>query len=489
MDTLKGFAAFVSLQFATYLISKASDNSFLNAVNIAEKLFVDRRAKVACRAIIQKYTENHPVKQLVQSAFMDLSKNTRKKLIKNLIVNHYVIGNERREQLMKKLGMKVPELFVIDPSGKCNLHCKKCYSGYENPKDELTFEEIDNLLNEASSLSIHLVTFSGGEPFMNPRLAEFIEKHDDIFFLIYTNGLLIDEHIAGKFGEMGNVATAISVEGFEKRTDELRGKGAFKGAIRAMDLLRKHGALFGFSATVLRDKVDSVTSDEFIDFYLAKGCKFGWYFQYLPIGRNPDANLMCTPEERLKLFRRVRQIRNSRPIFLGDFWSDGVFTGGCLAGANPYMHITYNGDVKPCVFAPFTVDNIRDKSFLDVANSDFFKAIRNAHPYCVTKNLLTPCMVIDHPQVLRAAVKKYNARPVVEGAETLVENEGMIKFLNSYSRGMKEVMDPVWEKEYVNNPNSRWYKEKEEFKKLGTNGEVLGKVVTRTVVREKAGVA
>ena len=81
------------------------------------------------------------------------------------------------------------------------------------------------------------------------------------------------------------------------------------------------------------------------------------------------------------------------------------------------------------------------------------------------------------------------AQLVVEGADALVENECMMKFLNSYSRRMKEVMDPVWEKEYVNNPNSRWYKEKEEFKKLGTNGEVLERVDARAAAREKARVA
>jgi len=90
------------------------------------------------------------------------------------------------------------------------------------------------------------------------------------------------------------------------------------------------------------------------------------------------------------------------------------------------MHIAYNGLVKPCVFAPFAVDNIKGKSILDVANSEYFGAIRRAHPYCSNKNLLTPCMVIDHPQVLRGIVKKYGAKPVLEGAEELIEGRKMV---------------------------------------------------------------
>jgi MoaA/NifB/PqqE/SkfB family radical SAM enzyme len=475
MEALKGFTSLMSLQFAMYLVSKTSDESFIKAVKIAERLFSDKRAKAATRAIIEKYAENHPVKTLVRSAFTDLSRNTRKMLIKNLIVNHYIIGNVKREEMMQKLGMKVPELFVIDPSGRCNLHCSKCYSAHNTAQDELSFEEIDRLFTEARSLHIHLITLTGGEPFINPRVCELIEKHSDIFFLIYSNGLLITEEIAERLANSGNAAVAISVEGFEEDTDRLRGKGTYEGVLRTMSYLKKHGALFGFSTTVLRGKVDLVASDEFVDFYITQGCKFGWYFQYVPIGRNPNVDIMPKPEERLKLYRHVRRIRNSKPIFLGDFWGDGVFTGGCLAGANPYMHIMYNGDVKPCVFAPFAVDNIKGKSILDVANSNFFGAIRRANPYCSNKNLLMPCMIIDHPHVFRGIAKKYGAKPVIDGAETIIEDKKIVEFLDEYSRRLKEIMDPVWEAEYLDNPKSRWYRHGESYKNLGKNGEYDGK--------------
>lgn len=477
MEAVKSFTSFLSLRFAMYLVSRASDESFIRAVKIAERLFSDKRAKAATRAIIEKYAEDHPVKTLVRSAFTDLSPNTRRRLIKNLIVNHYIIGNVKREEMMNKLNLKVPEMFVIDPTGRCNLHCTKCYSAHNTAADELPFEEIDRLMTEACSLHINLVTLTGGEPFINPRTIELIEKHREIFFLIYSNGLLITDEIARRLADSGNAAVALSVEGFEEETDKLRGKGTHKGVLRAMSRLKQHGALFGFSTTVLHGKVDLVASDEFVDYYLDKGCKFGWYFQYIPIGRDPNIELMPTPDERLRLYRRVRSIRNSKPIFLGDFWGDGVFTGGCLAGANPYMHIMYNGDVKPCVFAPFAVDNIRGKSILDVANSDFFAAIRRANPYCSNKNLLTPCMVIDHPHVLRGIAKKYGARPVIDGAEELIENERITDFLDEYSKRLKEIMDPVWEAEYLDNPKNRWYRHGEAYKNLGKNAEYPQKPV------------
>ena len=37
---------------------------------------------------------------------------------------------------------------------------------------------------------------------------------------MYTNGTLIDEKMAQRMAEVGNITPAISVEGFEKKTDE-----------------------------------------------------------------------------------------------------------------------------------------------------------------------------------------------------------------------------------------------------------------------------
>ena len=40
----------------------------------------------------------------------------------------------------------------------------------------------------------------------------------------------------------------------------------------AMDALKKHGVLFGFSATPTRYNSDMLCSEEFVDFYINKGC-------------------------------------------------------------------------------------------------------------------------------------------------------------------------------------------------------------------------
>ncbi|HSV32119.1 MAG TPA: SPASM domain-containing protein, partial [Atribacteraceae bacterium] len=187
-----------------------------------------------------------------------------------------------------------------------------------------------------------------------------------------------------------------------------------------------------------------VSSDEYMEFLIGKGCYYGWYFTYVPIGKKPDINLMPTPEQRLLLRSRVHKMRYDKPIFIGDFWNDGPYVGGCLAGGRRYFHINNVGDVEPCVFCHFTVDNIKDRSLKEVFSSPFFRAIQLNQPY--DNNLMRPCMLIDVPETLQEVVRKYGARPSHDGADSLLTT--MKDGVEEYSRSFKKLADEIWEKEY-----------------------------------------
>ncbi|MBP7702871.1 MAG: radical SAM protein [Candidatus Hydrothermae bacterium] len=445
-DTIKRKAVKSILNVVTNL----SDENLIRAIDIGEKLLIkDEGVLSYAEAIKKAFQEKHPAIELARNVLARLSNESREKFIENFIINAEVIGTPKRKELQQKLGFGLPWFLVISPTARCNLHCRGCYAG-EYPKDEgLSFDEVDRILTEAKELSMYFVTISGGEPYVWPHLLDIFEKHNDMYFQTYTNGTLLNEKMAEKLAKLGNVAPAISVEGFEKETDERRGKGVFKKVMEAMDNLRNAGVLFGFSATPTRYNSEVLMSDEFIDLMIEKGCSFGWYFQYVPIGRNPDVSLMATPEQRNKLRIRVREIRSTKPIFIGDFWNDGPYVGGCIAGARRggYFHINSKGDVEPCVFLQFSVDNIKGKKLVDVIQSPFFKAIRDAQPYCENKNLLTPCALIDNPHVLRDIVKRFDAKPSYNGSYEVISNPEIVQFLDNYSKAFKELTDDIWEKE------------------------------------------
>ena len=300
-------------------------------------------------------------------------------------------------------------------------------------------------MEQTKDLGIFFVTISGGEPFVRKDLLDLFEKHRDIYFQIYTNGTLIDKRMAENLADLGNAAPVISVEGFEEETDKRRGKGTFKRVMAAMDHLRENGVVFGGSLTETRHNIDLISNERFVDMLVEKGAMILWYFQYIPIGREPRVDLMPTPEQRDMLRRRIEHLRTKKPIFIGDFWNDGPHVDGCIAGGRKYLHINAKGDIEPCVFTHFAVDNIRKTTLKQSLSSNFFKAIRARQPY--RQNLLTPCMIIDAPEVLREVVKKCKAHPTHPGAETIIST--LAPHLDMYSREYHKIADKVWEENWA----------------------------------------
>jgi hypothetical protein len=164
---------------------------------------------------------------------------------------------------------------------------------------------------------------------------------------------------------------------------------------------------------------------------------------YIPIGRAPDLELMPTPEQRNMMRRQARKIRATRPVFVADFWDDGPLSGGCMAGGRMYLHINHRGEVEPCVFAHFATDNLHEKSLREALTSDFFRAIQARQPY--GDNMLRPCMIIDHPEILREVVAETGARSTDEGGEKLLTERA--EHLDAYAAAWGKVADKAWDEE------------------------------------------
>jgi MoaA/NifB/PqqE/SkfB family radical SAM enzyme len=387
------------------------------------------------------------------------------KLIGNLIYNWSVMGARKRKALTRE-GWWVPGFMVLSPTMRCNLKCTGCYSGLYSKEGELSEAEIDDLLQQSKRFGGYFAVISGGEPYLlSDMWLRLFRKHNDMFFLTYTNGTLFDEPLVKALAKLGNVAPGISVEGFQEQTDRRRGPGVFQAVEAAMERLKRHGVIFGISVTYTRENVEVITREQFVEHWLDKGAVFAWYFMFMPVGKDPILDLVPTPEQRMHCGERVAELRRKYPIFLADFWNDGPAAGGCLAGARTYLHILNSGRIEPCVFAHFGVDNIREKSVLEAVNSPFFKAIRQEFPYNDNANLKRPCMIIDNPDVLRKLVDQYLVPQGHEHSEDIIHDPKVVAWVDRYAERFKDLTDPVWEQQ-IQDPSDRWYKEGQEYKDL-----------------------
>ncbi|MGC8757871.1 MAG: radical SAM protein [Caldisericaceae bacterium] len=460
---IKRVALTKTVEWAIGYLEKDPERNLKKAVDVlsnASKTFnLPPVVKEQLQGVQNLVDNKRPGAQLILNLLKDINPDVAKKLAVNFIVNAAWGGIPIQREITKKGEFNVPWFMLVDPTERCNYNCIGCWAGSYTRAHDLSYERFDRLMQEAKELGIYFIVVSGGEPTIYPHLFDIFKKHNDMAFMFYTNGSLIDEKYAEQLAEVGNAVPCVSVEGFKEKTDWRRGIGAWDKVMKAMDNLKKAGVPFGYSVTETSKNVEEVLSDEFVDFMIAKGAKIAWYFQYIPTGKQPDIKLMLTPEQRLLSYDRIHYIRANKPLFAADFWNDGPYTGGCLAGARRYLHITADGGVEPCAFIHLAQGNINEISLKEALQLPFFKEIQKLQPY--SDNLLKPCMLVDNPDVFR----KIGSLPGVHSTDGTLENmyKEVGKHLDELSESWDKISRPVFEKDFPElAKKTKEYKKKKE---------------------------
>ncbi len=406
-----------------------------------------------------------------------LSDGVRRGLIR-IFVGQVITGeSERMRPFRDEYGFEPPSFLTISPTQKCNLQCKGCYAMSSSANQAtLSYDVFCRILHDKrQQWGSHLTVISGGEPLLyksnGKGLFDVIKEFDDCYFLMYTNGTLINDEAAARMAELGNVSPAISVEGWEQDTDARRGKGVFRQIERAMDSLRKHGVAFGVSITATRHNAEAVLSDRFIDYLFGeKGVVYAWIFQYMPIGRSSALDMMITPEQRQWMLKRESELIFGKKLFLIDFWNGGPLSVGCISAgrAGGYFYIDWNGNISPCVFFPYSIDNIYDvyksnRSLSSLLTAPLFESIRSWQKDYRgngsgkrTQNLFAPCPIRDHYAFARDAICRFEAKPMDEAAAHSIEDQEYHAGMIEYGRKTADLLNPIWEEEiYSIKPNGK----------------------------------
>ncbi|MBO5565009.1 MAG: radical SAM protein [Lachnospiraceae bacterium] len=340
----------------------------------------------------------------------------------------------------------IPWLILFDPTQACNMHCTGCWSGTYGHKSALTFEEMDKIVMQGKALGAHLYMMTGGEPLVRKNdILKLMEKHQDCQFAAYTNSTLVDQDLCDRMKQLGNLILLLSIEGTPETNDSRRGDGHDEAVMKAMDLLHKNGLIFGTSICYTSQNIEAVTSEAFLRMLSDKGAHFGFYFHYMPVGKNAVPELMPTPEQRREIIRKIRWVRSREcdiPFFPMDFQNDGEYVGGCIAGGRNYFHINANGDAEPCVFIHFSDTNIRENSILEMLQSPLFMAYHEGQPF--NQNHLRPCPMLENPEKLREIVAKSGAHQT--NFEAPEEVDELCDKCEPYAESWEPEAEELWEK-------------------------------------------
>ena len=438
-------AASKTIDIALKNIDKDREEEVVKLIDFMAKYMSDEKMDVdyeKAKAIISD--KNNALNKYMNRILDEVDPKVLKTMALNLGFEAFMHGTKTIRKMREKYQCNVPWLILMDPTSACNLHCTGCWAAEYGNKLNLTLEEMDSVVTQGKELGVYFYMLTGGEPLVRKAdLIKLCEKHNDCAFLSFTNGTLVDKAFCEELKRVGNLYLAISLEGFSEVNDLRRGNGVFGKVMHAMDLLKKNGLVFGTSICYTSKNWDAVTSDEFVDLMIDKGCRYAMYFHYMPVGNDASLDLLPTPEQRTYIKDRVREIRSmtkGKGIFTMDFQNDGEFVGGCIAGGRNYFHINANGDAEPCVFIHYSDANIRTHSLLEILQNPLFMAYHNNQPF--NKNHLRPCPMLDNPEMLQQLVHETGAKSTdlqsPESAEHLCHK------CEEYARMWKPCAEKLW---------------------------------------------
>lgn len=440
VEKARNAAISVTLNQALKYLEKNPEANIPKVMDLVDKAAPEGWYEAQRSAFRNAIAEKNNWYQLMMKVW-ELDPGVRNAFFKNFIVNASLSGSALQEEIMEKEDINVPWAILLDPTSACNLHCTGCWAAEYGNRLNLSLEELDSIVTQGKAMGTYMYIFTGGEPLVRKKdVIALCEKHSDCEFLSFTNGTLIDEEFCQEMLRVKNFVPAISLEGFEEANDGRRGGGVYDKVMKAMELLKEHRLPFGISVCYTSKNYKDVSSEEFFDMLIDAGALFVWFFHYMPVGNNAAPELLPAPDQRAQMYHRIREFRNTKPIFSMDFQNDAEYVGGCIAGGRRYLHINARGDVEPCVFIHYSNVNIRETTLLDALKSPLFMAYHKGQPF--NDNMLRPCPMLENPEKLRQMVKETGAKST--DYESPEEVDALCDRCEPYAQNWKPEAEKLW---------------------------------------------
>lgn len=338
--------------------------------------------------------------------------NYWKHTMKNIYCRRLCVGSIKRRRLARQ-GFVVPSRIVIslsNPDSGCNLSCQTCYAGAHSG-GEMSLYLLEKILKEQEELGVYMVTLAGGEPFLYSGIWEVVKKFPKTTFFISTNATTLGEREIGWIRALGNIGLLIAIEGFEKETDEIRGKGVFEKVRKTMKACQDQGIVYVINITVTTKNFEVTLSDQFLQFLVDAGCFGISYCSYLPLGKNPKPEWQLSEDQYAELTKRGGEIFKRYPLFITIGRNGSGLVCQCDA-ARQNIHFLPDGRAEPCVFMQWADQrlNVATHSILEITSSYYFKKVRELTDLKIPG--LIPCRFAVR-EIFEKILPEFGAQPSI----------------------------------------------------------------------------
>ncbi|MBN1798418.1 MAG: radical SAM protein [Spirochaetales bacterium] len=303
-----------------------------------------------------------------------------------------------------------PTYVSIGVAETCFFRCKHCDIWKLKPaKNRMSLKQYNLALKKVYNwLGDISITFSGGEPFINPDLSQIVNEANRLGLKTYvnTNGFIVNQASLDKVVKAGIDAIHISIDSLGKEHDWSRGKkGAFKKAEAVIKMIKKTKNKLKSNLEIGMTKILMKTKLERIDDLIDWGEKIGIeaiYFQALNenfgVAKHdpnwyqksilwPEKDKAVTTINRLIELKKAGRIIGSSFSQLRDYldyYQSGPKKYGlkyrCYVGLKNFS-IAMNGDVRLCsAFKP--IGNVLLESLEKIWNGSKAKRQREKIRKC-----------------------------------------------------------------------------------------------------------
>ena len=265
----------------------------------------------------------------------------------------------------------------IDLTYRCNNTCRHCWlwiaPNAPEQRDELTFNEIRKIADEARAMGTRSWNISGGEPMLRPDFPEIFEylTQKATHYSLNSNGTLITPEIAQQLKRKGNKMIALYGATAATYDHVARHEGGFEQAMRGFRYLQEAGAGFTVQLIPMRDNWHEWEQMQELAKSLSPNWRVGaaWLFKSAcgSPARNAEIDRQrLDPREVIELDKpdMSHEIEGSHE-YLRTVDDDRLFAS-CIAGRRDF-HVDPYGGMTFCAFLkdPAMRYDLRKGSFKD----------------------------------------------------------------------------------------------------------------------------
>ena len=154
---------------------------------------------------------------------------------------------------------------TLEVTKKCNHHCTFCYNIAPASSSDVSFEQIDYVVQKLHAYGIQRVTVTGGEPYVVREKTEYLISkllQYEFDVCLNTNLTLIDNSAANfleqSIGHCNTVYSSIPSV-IEENCDNITQRiGSYKNIIRGLELCKSHSISVGLNMSVSQLNIDDL---------------------------------------------------------------------------------------------------------------------------------------------------------------------------------------------------------------------------------------